>query len=89
MTSGPLAGFTYFQPPSNTNDVQFTGNTGFSMTGTMYAPNALLDAGGNATLTNIGSQFVSRMMKAHGNGDITINYQGPAAAKTRVLALIE
>ena len=45
--------------------------------------------GGNGTLQNFGSQYVSRMMKGNGNGNITVNYQGPAAAKTRVLSLIE
>jgi hypothetical protein len=89
LTSGPLMGFVFYQPPTNTNDVQLTGNGGFSATGTFYAPTATVDIGGNATLGNFGSQWVSNMIFSHGNGNVTINYSGPAVAKTRLLTLIE
>lgn len=89
MNSTPLQGFVFFQPPSNTQDIQVVGNGGFSVTGTVYAPGALIQVGGNGTLQDFGSQYVSRMMKGNGNGNITVNYKGPNAAKTRVLALIE
>jgi Flp pilus assembly protein TadG len=89
LTSGPLTGFVFYQPPTNTNDVKLTGNAGFSATGTFYAPSATTDIGGNATLGNFGSQWVSNMIFSHGNGNLTINYQGPAVAKTRLLCLIE
>jgi Flp pilus assembly protein TadG len=89
LTSTPLMGFVYYQPPTNTNDVKLTGNAGFSATGTFYAPTATTDIGGNATLGNFGSQWVSNMIFTHGNGNLTINYSGPAIAKTRLLCLIE
>jgi hypothetical protein len=89
LTSGPMSGFVYYQPPSNTNIVRLTGNGGFSAQGTFYAPNAAADIGGNAALGNFGSQWVSNMIFSHGNGNVTINYVGPATAKTRVLCLVE
>jgi hypothetical protein len=89
LTSGPLSGFVYYQPKANTNEVKITGNGGFSATGTFYCPSALVDVGGNGNLGNFGSQWVSSMMKANGNGNITINYSGPNVAATRLLSIVE
>jgi hypothetical protein len=88
-STNPLLGFAFFQPSSNTNALTLAGNGTANLTGTWYAPTAQLTATGNGSATNLGSQYVTNTMRATGNGDVNINYNGPAAAKTRLLCLIE
>ena len=82
MTSTPLAGFAYFQPVSNESVISITGNGGFSISGTVYAPNALVDAGGNGA-SSMWLLQVSRMMKAHGTRQH--HYNGPPLRRASLL----
>lgn len=49
-TSGTYAGIVLFQPAANTRAISLNGNAATGLTGTVYAPAALLTLGGNATL---------------------------------------
>jgi Flp pilus assembly protein TadG len=72
MTTGPYAGITLYQAPSNTNDVTITGNGNFSITGTIYTAGATVKLAGNGD--TIGSQIVADDMAMSGNGAVTVNY---------------
>jgi Flp pilus assembly protein TadG len=89
ITSGPLKGFAFWQPPGNANGITFQGNGSMNLSGTVYAPNSIIVVGGNGSTDQIASQMVAASMQGNGNGNVKINYNGPPAAKTRVLALIE
>jgi hypothetical protein len=50
--SGPYAGIVIFQSRADTRALSLSGNAMSGMSGTIYAPNALLSMSGNATLQN-------------------------------------
>jgi hypothetical protein len=96
----PYSGMIYWQDPANTSTVQIAGNGSFTITGTFYAPTALIKVTGNGgTYTGslgqqiagsqIGSQYVSADMKMGGNGNVIVNWQGPPKVPARILNLVE
>ena len=64
MTSGPYAGIVFFQPGDNTQAMTVTGNAS-GITGTIYAPAALLSESGNGAIN--GSLIVDTLTIS-GNG---------------------
>jgi hypothetical protein len=48
--SGTYAGLVIFQPPANTRAISLSGNAAQGLSGTVYAPAALLSLSGNASL---------------------------------------
>jgi Flp pilus assembly protein TadG len=86
--SGIYKGLTLFQERSATQDLKIAGNGSFSMTGTLYAANALMNVTGNGA-TQIGSQYVSRFLDINGNGNLLIDYDPDQVLPRRVLSLVE
>ena len=105
LTSGPYAGMMLWQDRASSVPVLVEGNGSFSVLGTFYTPNALLNINGNggtitgftdsvgniipAGTSEIGSQYVSNQLAIGGNGNIKINYSGPFIARTRIITLVE
>ena len=65
-----------------------SGNGNFTLVGTFYTANALLQVTGSGTAT-IGSQYISRTLNITGGGNITINYTDNGTARERVMCLVE
>jgi hypothetical protein len=64
---------------------------GNGQTSTGTSTGYYLDSNGNPVYgsSRIGSQYVSQDLALGGNGNISINYQGPLAARTRIITLVE
>ena len=67
-TAGPYAGVLIFQSRQNTRALSFSGNAMLGMTGTIYAPSALLSMSGNSQLQN---PLVVGMLNLSGNVGLT------------------
>jgi Putative Flp pilus-assembly TadE/G-like len=105
LTSGPYEGMMLWQDRTSAVDVLVEGNGKFSVQGTFYAAGARLNINGNGTTTTgygldargnwvpgpsqIGSQYISNNLSLGGNGNITIYYNGPDKARTRIITLVE
>jgi carbon monoxide dehydrogenase subunit G len=105
LTNGPYAGMMLWQDRNSPVSVLVEGNGNFGVTGAFYAAGALLNINGNGTTSTgyyvdannnqvwgssqIGSQYISQDLGLGGNGNIHINYTGPKAARTRIIALVE
>jgi hypothetical protein len=88
-TNGIYEGLTFFQARNAPENVQLAGNGSFTITGTIYASDALIKVTGNGGLANIGSQYISADLSLNGNGNVNINYVGPQVARIRILTLVE
>jgi hypothetical protein len=88
LTDGPYAGMLLWQSRTATQQMSISGSGNFTLSGTFYAPNAMLaiTGGGNAI---IGSQYISRALSLGGNGNITINYTNSGTARIREATLVE
>jgi hypothetical protein len=82
-------GLTIFQDPASANPVTVTGQGSLTMTGTLYAPQALLkiDGNGNAVVSafsagqlSLGGVVVAFDAMVTGNGALTINADPPPSA---------
>ena len=67
-TTGTYAGILIFQSRQNTRALSFSGNAMLGMTGTIYAPSALLSMSGNAQLQN---PLIVDMLNLSGNVGLT------------------
>lgn len=67
-------GMAIFVPPSNTSEIYFGGNASAYFYGTVYAPGATCDIGGNPNGTAYNSAFICNKIKIHGNPTIYIDY---------------
>jgi hypothetical protein len=88
-TNGIYTGLTFFQARNAPEDVQIAGNGSFTITGTIYAPDATLKVTGNGGVSNICSQYVSNDLALAGSGNVNIVYKGPKVARVRILTLVE
>jgi hypothetical protein len=89
LTSGPYQGMTFFQNRAATESLNIAGNGSFTIQGTIYAANALVQVTGNGAVANIGSQYVSQDLTIGGNGNVTISWAGNQVARTRIIKLVE
>jgi Putative Flp pilus-assembly TadE/G-like len=93
LTSGPYTGMTLWQDRTSPVNALVEGNGNFSILGTFYMADALLNINGNGTTTSgiptIGSQYVSQDLSLGGNGNIHIAYNAGKQARTRILTLVE
>jgi hypothetical protein len=77
--NAPYNGITIFQDPASANPISVTGQASLTMTGVLYAPDALLkiDGRGNTVVstdsTNKGGEVIVRDTMVTGNGFLTIN----------------
>jgi hypothetical protein len=78
----PYNGIAIFQDPATDNPVTITGQASLTMTGVLYAPNALLkiDGHGNVVVSafsaghlSLGGEVIVFDALVTGNGDLTIN----------------
>jgi uncharacterized delta-60 repeat protein len=76
MTTGTYAGIVIFQPAANTRAISLTGNAANGLTGTVYAPAALLTLGGNASLA--GAAVVNQLSLS-GNASSTLAVDGSSS----------
>lgn len=67
-------GMLIYLPPTNTNEVYLTGDNGTKFSGTVFAPKALCEYGGNNMTTGSSAQLICHQVRLHGNPDITIDY---------------
>jgi hypothetical protein len=105
LTDGPYAGLVLWQDRTSPVDVLVEGNGGFTIRGTLYTAGAKLNINGNGSTSTgfylddkgqkiygasgIGSQFICNNLSLGGNGNISIIYNGPKVAHTRIIALVE
>ena len=88
LTSGPYAGMLLWQDRYSPVSASITGNGNFTMKGTVYAANGLLQITGNGNAI-IGSQYISRTLNMSGNGTVTIDYSDNSTARVREIHLVE
>jgi Flp pilus assembly protein TadG len=88
-TDGVYSGMTFFQARNASEDMQISGNGSFTIYGTIYSADGLLKVTGNGTVSNIGSQYVTKDLSISGNGNVSITYTGNPVAKTRIITLVE
>jgi len=67
-------GMLIYLPPTNTNEVYLTGDNGTKFSGTVFAPKALCQYGGNNMTTGSSAQLICHQVRLHGNPDLTIDY---------------
>lgn len=89
MTTGIYAGISLWQTRDSTNTVAVSGNGGSVMTGTFYTQHGTLNVTGNGTNNTIGSQYISDLLVVNGNGAFTVDWNANAAARMRVINLVE
>ena len=65
-TGGPFTGVVIFQSRNNTRAVDFSGNAVAGLTGTIYAPRALLTLSGNTAISH--AAYLVNTLTASGNG---------------------
>jgi hypothetical protein len=88
MTTGPYAGLTIFQDRTSTVPISIVGNSGSSLTGTIYAAGAAVSIVGNQD-TQIGSQFIASTLNITGNSSFTVGGFGDLVAPARHVGLVE
>lgn len=88
LDSSIYAGILFFQNRTAAQSMSVTGNGSFSLKGTFYLANALLQVTGNGTAT-IGSQYISRLLNMSGSGAVTIDYTDDGTARKREIRLVE
>jgi hypothetical protein len=86
--SGIYKGLAFFQERGANVDAIFAGNGSFNISGTFYAPNALLRVAGEGDM-RIGSQLISRAVDLGGNGDLNVPYDPATVAPTRIVGLVD
>jgi hypothetical protein len=77
VTTATLAayeGMVIYQARDNYEEAKLAGTSDFILEGTIYFPENHLDLGG--TNFTAGTQLIASTMKIHGNGTITVNYDG-------------
>lgn len=88
MTSGPFSGLTVWQACGLGNTISLTGSSASSITGTVYAPNALVNLDGSASWTTP-SAIVSKYIRLKGSADLTINYNHSTGYKPYNVVLVQ
>jgi hypothetical protein len=103
LQSGPYEGIAIWQDRTATQSMSISGNGQFTISGTVYAANALLTATGNGATTSsyvdtsgnvvqgstqLGSQFITLDLNLAGNGNIHLGYPG-LSGHDRLLTLVE
>jgi hypothetical protein len=88
MTTGPYAGLTIFQDRTSTAPVSLVGNSGASLTGTIYAAGAGVSITGNAE-TQVGSQVIASTLSITGNSSFNVGGSGAPVVPARQLGFVE
>jgi Flp pilus assembly protein TadG len=88
LTDGPYAGMLLWQDRAAAQQICISGGGNFTLSGTFYAANAMLQITGGGSAV-IGSQYISRALNLGGNGDIKIDYTDRGTARMREAILVE
>jgi hypothetical protein len=89
LTSGPYAGFTFWQNRASSEQLNLQGQGAFTIDGTIYAATALLSVSGTGNGDNIGSSYVSGDLSISGSGNVNIAWAGAQQGRTRIITLVE
>jgi Flp pilus assembly protein TadG len=89
LTSSTYQGLSFFQARNATEDLQFTGNGTFNISGTFYAPNSTVKVTGNGGSASVGSQWIAKDISIAGDGNVQLTYAGGSVARTRLIGLVE
>jgi hypothetical protein len=85
-------GITVFEQRTSSHQIDITGNGKFNITGTVYAPGALVKVSGNGSTDALGSQYITKQLHNVGGGNsgsVTIAYNAGTVGRTRRLNLVE
>jgi hypothetical protein len=92
-TSGTYQGITLFQSRTTTDQptvsVTGTGTAPMYLSGTFYAPKALLAVSGNGTQDTIGAQYISDTLSIGGNGSFNVVWNPTVVPGIRQVWLVE
>jgi hypothetical protein len=88
-TSGPWAGITMFSdrnaPLTNTHNM--VGNSGSTISGTLYFPSTVLDLRGTSDF--VANQVIANVINVSGNGKLIVNYDGRNPAEINNVFLVK
>ena len=68
-----IKGLLVYQQKNNTHEIKMEGNGGTNFRGTLYAPDATIDIGGNAQVP-YATQIIVNQLKFHGTADVYLYY---------------
>lgn len=75
-------GLLFFMKPGHTGSISLVGNSGSSYTGTVYAPDGFIEAGGNTSVNpTLNTQLIGWDIKLHGNANLYINFDRDLTAQ--------
>jgi Flp pilus assembly protein TadG len=86
--SGTYKGLTLFQDRESLNEMSVSGGGEMLITGTFYTAYGTLKVSGGGD-SQVGSQYISRLLSIVGNGGLFIDYAPEQAIPRRVLHLVE
>ena len=90
MTTGPYAGVTIFQDRSDPNPDTLVGNNGkLNITGSIYAPAAIVNATANTSTDVFGSQIIAQSLTTLGSGTVNVNFGAGPSGTLRNFGLVE
>ena len=87
IAGGDYDGITIFQDRANTHEARIVGNGFINLSGTLYFPSNRAEFGGNGGA--IGNQVIADTLWLHGNGNMTLAYDGSESAGPPVIFLVE
>lgn len=84
-SSGSMAGMVMAQPPANTNSLSMAGGSGVDISGTIYAPTALITLTGNSSVQGqgpmMGDLVIAKTVKLAGTAVIKIGHPNMTAVQ--------
>lgn len=87
-TSGIYTGLTLFQQRASANTMTVSGGGYMDVSGTFYTAAGTLEVGGGGD-SQVGSQYISRLLSIVGSGSLRIDYDHNEAIPRRLLHLVE
>jgi hypothetical protein len=88
-TSGVYSGISIFQDRTSAAPMALSGNGSMNISGTIYAAASTMSMSGNGSYNSAGSQFLGYKLVVSGNGNLTVNWNSTATARTRSFGLVE
>jgi hypothetical protein len=88
LTSGPYAGIVIYQNRNSTQEIDLSGSSGSSVTGTIYAAGGLLKLSGSSGSSQVGSQLIVYDLDLSGSATLNVT-SGNSSGNGRVLNLAQ
>jgi hypothetical protein len=90
LTGGTYQGMLIFQARNAPETVSITGQGNlFTLTGTIYAPDANIKLTGNGSASTIGSSVIGDTITTAGNGTVNVVYNSGGVLNQRTVTLVE